>query len=139
MVDQKQKIVEQEMLPRMAEIEQLQELVVGGETIIEDDVIATISGVAAREIEGVSSLGTSSIRRTISERVGSAQPKARGVAVEAGKRETILDIDLKVIYEFSVPDLVVNVHTKRGSPDSGTVWDGEQRGQYLRRRHRVPR
>ena len=109
MVDQKQKIVEQDMLPRMAEIEQLQELVVGGETFIEDDVIAAIAGVAAREIEGVSSLGTSSIRKTIAERVGGAQPKARGVAVEAGKRETILDIDLKVIYGFSVPDLVVNV------------------------------
>lgn len=90
-------------------IEKLGEIVVGGETFIEDDVIASIAGVAAREIEGVSTLGTSSIRRTIAERVGGAKPRARGVAVEAWKRETIIDIDLKTIYGFSIPDIVIKV------------------------------
>ena len=72
-------------------------------------MIGAIAGVAAREIEGVSSLGTSSIRRTISERVGGAENKARGVAVEAGRREAILDIELRVIYGFSIPESVVKV------------------------------
>ena len=103
------RIKEQEMVTRIAEIEQLQEIEVGGETSISDEVIGSIAGVAAREIEGVSSLGTSSIRRAIAERVGGQQQRGRGVAVEAGRREAILDIDLRVVYGFSVPQVVVHV------------------------------
>ena len=103
------KIKEQEMVTRLAELEQIGEIEVGGETEINDDVVASISGVAAREVEGVSSLGTSSIRRTIAERVGGTDERARGVAVEAGRREAILDIDLRVIYGFSIPETVVKV------------------------------
>jgi hypothetical protein len=40
---------------------------VGGETNINDEIIGAIAGIACREIEGVSSLGTSSIRRSISD------------------------------------------------------------------------
>ena len=105
----KDKIKEQEMNTRIADIEKLQEIQVGGQTDINDDVIGAISGIAAREIEGVSSLGTSSIRRSIAERVGGAEQTSRGVAVEAGKREAILDIELRVVYGFSIPETVVKV------------------------------
>ena len=104
-----QRISEQEMIPRLAELEKLQEIEVGGETEINDEVIGAIAGVAAREIEGVSSLGTSSIRRAIQERVGSSERRGRGVGVEAGRREAILDIELQVIYGFSIPETVVKV------------------------------
>ena len=100
---------EQEMVPRLAELERLQEIEVGGETEIDDEVIGAVAGVATREIEGVSSLGTSSIRRTIAERVGGAEQRARGVAVEAGRREAILDIELRVVYGYSIPETVVKV------------------------------
>jgi uncharacterized alkaline shock family protein YloU len=103
------RIKEQEMVPRMAELAKLQEIEVGGETEIDDEVIGAVAGVAAREIEGVSSLGTSSIRRAIAERVGGAEQRARGVAVEAGRREAILDIELQVIYGFSIPETIVKV------------------------------
>ena len=103
------KIKEQEMVPRLAEIEKLQEIEVGGETEINDDVIAAIAGVATREIEGVSSLGTSSIRRAIAERVGGREQRSRGVGVAAGRREAILDIELQVVYGFSIPETVVKV------------------------------
>ena len=103
------KITEQEMAPRLGEIEKLQEIQVGGETEINDEVIGSIAGVAAREIDGVSSLGTSSIRRAIAERVGGVENRARGVGVEAGRREAILDIDLRVIYGYSIPETVVKV------------------------------
>ena len=103
------KIKEQEMVSRLAEIEKLEEIQVGGETEINDEVIGSIAGVATREIEGVSSLGTSSIRRSLAERVGGAEQKARGVAVEAGRREAILDIDLRVVYGYSIPETVVKV------------------------------
>lgn len=103
------KIREHEMATRLAELEELSEIEVGGETEINDEVVASIAGVAAREIEGVSSLGTSSIRRTIAERVGGSDDRSRGVAVETGRREAILDIDLRVIYGYSIPETVVKV------------------------------
>ena len=103
------RIKEQEMLPRLAEIDRLKEVEVGGETEINGEVIGAVAGVAAREIEGVSALGTSSIRSAISERVGGREQRARGVGVEAGRREAILDIDLQIIYGFSIPETVVKV------------------------------
>ena len=104
-----ERIKEQEMVTRLAEIDKLTEIEVGGETDINDEVIGAIAGVASREIEGVSSLGTSSIRRTIAERVGGREQRARGVGVEAGRREAVLDIDLQVVYGFSIPETVVKV------------------------------
>lgn len=83
-----------------------------GETIIDDEVLAAIAGVAAREIEGVASLGKSSIRRAISERVGGTTQQARGVAVEAGKKEAILDLEVNIIYGFSIPTIVGEVRKK---------------------------
>ena len=103
------KILEQEMTTRLQEIEALKELEVGGETSIDDYVIGAIAGVAAKEIEGVSALGGQSLRRTIAERVGGAEGRARGVEVEAGRREAILDLELRVVYGFSIPEIVIKV------------------------------
>ncbi len=99
---------EQEMATRLVEIEGLQEIQVGGATDIEDEVVAAVAGVAAREVEGVSSLGTGAIRSLVG-RVGGREQRARGVDVEAGRREAILDIDLNVVYGFSIPEIVVKV------------------------------
>ncbi len=104
-----QRISEQEMATKLAELERIQEIEVGGETEINDEVIGAIAGVAAREIDGVGPLGASSIRRTIAERLGSAEQRARGVEVEAGRREVILDIDMRIVYGFSIPETVVKV------------------------------
>ncbi len=103
------KILEQEMTARLQEVEALKELEVGGETSIDDDVIGAIAGVAVQEIEGVSELGGQSLRRTIAERVGGAEQRSRGVEVEAGHREAILDLELRVVYGFSIPEIVVKV------------------------------
>ncbi len=104
-----EKIRETEMVPRLAEIGRLQEIEVGGETNIDDAVIGAIAGMAAREVEGVSSLGTNSIRRAFAERMGGADKRLRGVVVEAGRREAVLDVDLRVVYGFSIPLVVVTV------------------------------
>jgi len=104
-----EKIMEREMSTRLQEIEALKELEVGGETSIDDDVIGAIAGVAAKEIEGVSALGGQSLRRTIAERVGGSEERARGVEVEAGRREAILDLELRVVYGFSIPEIVIKV------------------------------
>ena len=100
---------EQELLPTLAEPENIETIEVGGETAIDDEVIGAVAGVAAREVEGISSLGTRSIKRSIAERMGSREQRARGVEVEAGRREAILDIDVRVLYGYSIPETVIKV------------------------------
>ena len=104
-----QKITEQEMSSRLAELGQLTEIDVAGETSIDSEVIASVVGWATNETAGVSSLGASSVRRTLVERVGASQSRARGVSVEAGRREAILDIDLRIFYGYSIPEVVIEV------------------------------
>ena len=104
-----QKISDKEMTPKLAEISQLMEIEVSGETSIDDQVVATVASMATQVVDGVSSLGESSIRRTLVERAGASQPNTRGVSVEAGRREAILDIDLRVVYGYSIPEVVINV------------------------------
>lgn len=82
---------------------------VGGETNINDEVIGIIAAVAARQIDGVASLGSSSFRRAVAERIGGREPGAQGIGVEAGRREAILDINIKVVYGCSIPDTVIKV------------------------------
>ena len=102
-------IRELEMTPKMDEIRRLEELPVGGTTNIQPEVIGAIAGVAAQAVEGVASLGTTSLRRTLSERLGGAERRSRGVEVEVGIREAILDINLRVVYGHSIPAVVVAV------------------------------
>ncbi|MBE0480889.1 MAG: Asp23/Gls24 family envelope stress response protein [Dehalococcoidia bacterium] len=86
-----------------------------GETTIADDVIATIAAVAAREVQGVSKLGTSSIRRSLTERVGVGEPRARGVSVEVGKKEAIIDLTFNVTYGYSIPKIISEVRSRVAS------------------------
>ena len=99
-------IKELEMMPKLAEIRRLKEIPVGGITNIEPEVLGAIAGVAAQAVEGVASLGGTSLRRSLRERVGGAERRARGVSVEVGRREVILDINVRVIYGYSIPTTV---------------------------------
>ena len=98
-----------EMMPRIEDIRRLEEIPVGGTTNIEAEVIGAIAGVVTQTVQGVASLGTTSLRRTIRERLGGAERRARGVDVEVGRREVIVDISLRVIYGYSIPAVVVKV------------------------------
>jgi len=87
-----------------------------GETIIGDEVVASIAGLAAKEVEGVASLGKSSVRRALTERLAGVEEKARmGVQVEVGKREAIVDLQLGVIYGFNIPNVISEVRKKVAS------------------------
>ena len=89
------------------------EPVEAGETVISDEVVAAIAGVAAREIEGVGSLGKSAVRRALTEHLGGMKDKAKmGVAVEVGKKEAIVDLELGVIYGYNIPSIVRQVRKK---------------------------
>jgi len=84
-----------------------------GETSISDEVVASIAGMAAKEIEGVASLGKSSVRRALAERLGSQGEKARlGVDVTVGKKEAVVDLKLGVIYGYNIPNIVTKVREK---------------------------
>ena len=77
---------------------------IAGQTVIDDQVVEAVAGTAALEIEGVTNLGSNSVRRLIAERLGGAQQRrARGVGVMSGQREAIVDIEIKVAYGFSIP------------------------------------
>ena len=97
------------MQTNSAQAQQPGQLQVAGETHIGNEVIASIVGMAARDVEGVASLGKSSVGTAIGERVGSRETRARGVAVEAGRKEAILAIELRVVYGFSIPQVVEKV------------------------------
>ena len=102
-----QNVIDREMETKLAELETLSEISITGETSIDDEVIAAIAGVACREVEGIFSLGTTSIRRNVGELLRVVDHHARGVTVEAGQREAILDIEIRVLYGHSIPALVL--------------------------------
>jgi uncharacterized alkaline shock family protein YloU len=106
---------EEEMGWKLKELDGDGTYVIGGETIIEYEVIGAVAATAAREVNGVSTVGTSSIRRTLSETFGSGHKKARGARVEAGKREAIVDLDIKITYGFSIPQLIIDIRKKVGA------------------------
>jgi len=105
-------IIDAEMTQRLETIEKTGELVVGGETDIDDSVIAAIVGAAAGEVDGIASLGSSSVRRTLARAVGTAKGRGHGVDVEAGKKEAILDITVNVIYGFVIPNVIIELRQK---------------------------
>ena len=85
---------------------------VAGDTSIDDQVLGAIASVAAMEVEGVAGLGESSIRRSVAEVVGAAQSRSRGVSVEAGKKEAIVDLKVNIRYGYSIPKIVEQVRQR---------------------------
>lgn len=86
----------------------------GGETVIEDEVVASIAVMAAQEVEGVAGLGKSTVRRALAQLVGG--PTARvGVGVEVGKTEAVVDLTLTVTYGYNIPSVVDKVRSNVAS------------------------
>ena len=102
-------VIDLEMMHKMGDVGRLEEILVGGTTTIQPEVIGAIAGMAAQSVEGVASLGNTPLRSTIRERLGNGERRARGVEVEVGKREVILDVNLRVIYGYSIPETVIKV------------------------------
>ncbi|MBM3925041.1 MAG: Asp23/Gls24 family envelope stress response protein [SAR202 cluster bacterium] len=96
-------VLEKEMTPRMEEVKSMNELDVGGKTTINDDVIASIASMTAKEVQGVADIGKKTIRSAFGGK------KTQGVQVESGAREAILDMDMKVMYGFCIPEVVIGV------------------------------
>lgn len=81
----------------------------GGKTTIAASVVQKISGIAAREITGVHSMGGGVSRAfgALKERIpgGSGTSAMQGVQVEVGEKQAAIDLDLVVEYGASIVDL----------------------------------
>ena len=74
-----------------------------GKITFADDVVATIAGLAALEVEGVASMSAG-----IVEKFGKKTP-TRGVKVEVGEKEAAVDLYMIVDYGVQIPEVAWNV------------------------------
>lgn len=72
---------------------------IGGKIEMSEDVVATIAGLACREISGIHSLGRS---RLINLR---GDTPSRGVAAEVGAKEAALDIEIIIDHGCDIRDV----------------------------------
>ncbi|MFG3341213.1 Asp23/Gls24 family envelope stress response protein [Glycomyces sp. NPDC048151] len=83
-----------------------------GKTVIADQVVAKIAGIATREVEGVHQLGGSGSRAVgaLRERIpGSRTNYGQGVSVEVGERQAAVDLDVVAEYGVAIADLAAGV------------------------------
>ena len=78
---------------------------------IADDVIAVIAGAAASEVPGVSSMA-GGFAGGISEVFSGKKNFARGIKVEAGEKETIVDVNIIVEYGGRIPDVAFEIQNR---------------------------
>ncbi|SHJ65524.1 Asp23/Gls24 family envelope stress response protein [Tepidibacter formicigenes] len=74
-----------------------------GQIKISEDVIATISGIAAAEIEGVASM-SGSITGNITEILGKKN-LSKGVKVVVNEEDVFIDLFLLIEYGVVIPDV----------------------------------
>jgi len=69
-------------------------------------VVATIAGIAAREVEGVYAMGGGTARAVgaVRDRVARSTEHTRGVKVEVGERQAAVDLDLVVEFGTEIDD-----------------------------------
>lgn len=83
-----------------------------GNTTIAENVVAKLSGIAAREVPGVFGMGTAARRAfdTLTDRIpGSATNVSGGVSVEKGEKQTAIDLTIVVEYGTSIVDVAEGI------------------------------
>jgi uncharacterized alkaline shock family protein YloU len=82
----------------------------GGTTTIQDNVVAKIAGIAARDVRGVHALGGGAARAlgALRERVGRADV-TQGIGVEVGEKQAAADVVLVVEYGVPIQDVAADV------------------------------
>ncbi|KUN57486.1 stress protein [Streptomyces canus] len=83
-----------------------------GKTTIADGVVEKITGIAAREVPGINTLGGGFTRTmgAMRERVPGGHASAgRGVEVEVGEKQTAIDLQVVVEYGMSIIDVTADV------------------------------
>jgi len=81
---------------------------VGGTTKIDDSVVARIAGLAAREVPGVHDMTSTGLGQAfggLTGRVTGQDQMDKGVAVQVGDVECIVELSIVVDYEASIPQV----------------------------------
>lgn len=83
----------------------------GGKTIIDDVVVAKIAAAACQEVGGIHDMGTRGVGDAVAGAFGamtgaSDQQSTKGVTVEVGEHEAIVNVNLIVDYGARIPQLV---------------------------------
>ena len=83
----------------------------GGKTIIDDVVVAKIAAAACQEVGGIHDMGTKGVGGAVAGAFGaiaggSDQQSTKGVTVEVGEHEAIVNVNLIVEYGARIPQLV---------------------------------
>ncbi len=79
-----------------------------GRTVIQNDVVAKIAGLAVREIEGVHKLvsfGAGQAVASLASSIRKSDMKDLGVHVEVGEKEAAIDLRVITIYGKSIPEI----------------------------------
>lgn len=78
---------------------------------IADDVIAIIAGSAASEVPGVAAMA-GGFAGGISEVFSGKKNMAKGIKVEAGEKETKIDVNIIVEYGARIPDVAFEIQNR---------------------------
>jgi len=81
-----------------------------GTVQIADEVVAIIAGIAATEVEGVSSMA-GNITKEIISKFG-MKNLSKGVKVDVSEGNVVVEVALNVEYGYSVPEVSVKVQEK---------------------------
>nr|WP_055122647.1 Asp23/Gls24 family envelope stress response protein [Corynebacterium oculi] len=78
-----------------------------GRTVIEDQVVGKIAGLAAREVSGVHALGGGGARMlgSIRESFGGSENIQQGVDVEVGESQAAVDLSIVAEYGVAIHEL----------------------------------
>ncbi len=79
-----------------------------GKTVIAESVVSKIAGAAAREIQGVHDLvpmGAGATIAGLAGRLARTDQRSSGVNVEVGQREAAVDLNMRVDYGVSIPQV----------------------------------
>ena len=81
-----------------------------GEVKVADEVVAIIAGLAATEVDGVSSMA-GNITNEIVSKLG-MKNLSKGIMVEVIEDEVKVDVAIKIAYGFSIPEVSQKVQEK---------------------------
>ncbi|WP_455719888.1 Asp23/Gls24 family envelope stress response protein [Agathobacter sp.] len=81
-----------------------------GEIKVADEVVAIIAGLAATEVDGVSSMA-GNITNEIVSRLG-MKSLSKGIQVEVADNEVVVDVAINIAYGYSIPEVSTKVQEK---------------------------
>lgn len=81
-----------------------------GEVKIADEVVAIIAGLAATEVEGVSSMA-GNITNEIVSKLG-MKNLSKGIIVEVHEEEVNVDVAINIAYGYSIPEVSQKVQDR---------------------------